>query len=224
MATTKKSTSAAKAIKDDNQIIAAYMDYVLTHNHEPKNVFLFCKENNIDESLFYSFFGSIESLKEQIWERLFQNALETLQKDENYNSYSQRNKMLSLYFTLFEIFTLNRSYLVFTLPKSPKEMQHLMQMKLFRKHFLAFVDELSSTQTSEKDAQVRKITKPIFQQGAWLQFLFLLKFWLDDTSKGFEKTDIAIEKTVKATFDLLDTTPFDSVVDFGKFLWKEKFQ
>ena len=223
MATTKKSTST-KTITDDSQIISAYMDYVLTHDKEPRNVFIFCKENHIDESLFYSFFSSVESLKEQIWERLFENALQTLHKDENYASYSQRNKMLSLYFTLFELFTLNRSYLVFTLPKSPKEMQHLKQLRLFRKHFMMFVDELASTQTNERDAQVQKVTKPIFQQGAWLQFLFLLKFWLEDTSKGFEKTDIAIEKTVKATFDLLDTTPFESLIDFGKFLWKEKFQ
>jgi hypothetical protein len=60
-------------------------------------------------------------------------------------------------------------------------------------------------------------------EGAWVEFLFLMKFWLDDTSKGFEKTDIMVEKAVKATFDVLDTTPIDSLIDFGKFVWKEKF-
>lgn len=32
-----------------------------------------------------------------------------------------------------------------------------------------------------------------------------------------------IEKTVKATFDVLDTTPLESLLDLGKFVWKEKF-
>jgi hypothetical protein len=46
---------------------------------------------------------------------------------------------------------------------------------------------------------------------------------MDDHSPGFEKTDMAIEKSVRTVFDLFDNTPFDSVIDFGKFLWKEKF-
>jgi hypothetical protein len=49
-----------------------------------------------------------------------------------------------------------------------------------------------------------------------------MKFWLDDTSPSFEKTDIFIEKSVKASFDLIDTTPLKSIIDFGKFLYKEK--
>ncbi|MFN4199515.1 MAG: TetR/AcrR family transcriptional regulator, partial [Flavobacterium sp.] len=43
-------------------------------------------------------------------------------------------------------------------------------------------------------------------------------------SKGFEKTDVLIEKSVKAAFDVMDTTPLESIFDLGKFIWKEKFQ
>jgi len=52
--------------------------------------------------------------------------------------------------------------------------------------------------------------------------LFLLQFWINDSSAGFEKTDAAIEKSVKTVFDLFDTNTIDSVIDFGKFLWKER--
>jgi hypothetical protein len=69
---------------------------------------------------------------------------------------------------------------------------------------------------------VAKVTEPVFSEGAWLQFLFLLKFWMDDTSKGFEKTDVLIEKSVNTVVDLLDTKPLESLFDLGKFLWKEK--
>ena len=57
---------------------------------------------------------------------------------------------------------------------------------------------------------------------AWLQFLFTLKFWIEDTSLSFEKTDIFIEKSVNTSFDLMDIAPLKSLIDFGKFMWQEK--
>ena len=57
---------------------------------------------------------------------------------------------------------------------------------------------------------------------AWEELLFTLKFWIEDTSLAFEKTDIFIEKSVNTSFDLMDTTPIKSLIDFGKFMWQEK--
>jgi len=45
---------------------------------------------------------------------------------------------------------------------------------------------------------------------------------LDDESAGFQKTDVAIEKSVNTVFDVFDNTPLENILDFGKFLWKEK--
>ena len=56
----------------------------------------------------------------------------------------------------------------------------------------------------------------------WFQFLFTLKFWIEDTSLSFEKTDIFIEKTIDTGFELMDNVPLRKVFDLGKFLWKEK--
>jgi len=52
--------------------------------------------------------------------------------------------------------------------------------------------------------------------------MMTLKFWLDDSSAGFEKKDILIEKSVNTSFDILNIAPLKSVIDFGKFLFKEK--
>ncbi|HIC33012.1 MAG TPA: TetR/AcrR family transcriptional regulator, partial [Flavobacteriaceae bacterium] len=59
---------------------------------------------------------------------------------------------------------------------------------------------------------------------AWMQLLLTIKFWMDDTSPAFEKTDIFIEKSVNTSFDVLDIAPIKSLIDFGKFIYKEKFQ
>ena len=218
-----KKAATKKKVLDDNQLVELYMNQVLQNNVEPKSVFLFCQENKIIESDFYSFYGSIDALRQDIWVKFFENVKTTIENDANYLTYSNKNKLLTLYFSLFEVLTLNRSYVVFALKEDKNILKNLKQLKEFRTHFKSFIAEIADSQTTEEDFKVNKIAKPLYVEGAWLEFLFLMKFWLDDTSKGFEKTDIMIEKAVKATFDVLDTTPIDSLIDLGKFVWKEKF-
>ncbi|AIG30279.1 heat-shock protein [Flavobacterium psychrophilum] len=221
MATAKKKESKKDMI-DDNKIISLYMNDVLENNHNTKNVYVFCKNNAIEESDFYSFFGSLEAVKQSIWNKFFENTISTLEKDENYANYPDKNKLLSLYFTLFEILTLNRSYVVFSLLENKEGIRNLKDFKEFRNHFKHFINNMIENNNSIVNDKIAKITKPVFSEGAWIQFLFILKFWLDDTSKSFEKTDIIIEKSVNTVVDLLDTKPLESLFDLGKFLWKEK--
>lgn len=221
METIKKSTAKKKLI-DDNFIITSYMNSTLENNHAPKNVFLFCKENKIIESEFYTFYGSLDAVKQDVWTKFFENATSSIQKEEAFESYSDKNKLLTLYFTLFEILTLNRSYVLFSLEENKEELKNLKNLKQFRNHFKEFIVTIIESDSFEKNEKVSRITKPIFAEGAWLQFLFLLKFWMDDSSKSFEKTDVLIEKSVNTVVDLLDTKPLESLFDLGKFLWKEK--
>lgn len=221
METTKKTTSKKKSI-DDNAIISIYMDYVLEKNEEPKNVFSFCKEHKINETEFYTFFGSIDALKQEIWVKFFENAIKTIESEEAFESYSDKNKLLTLYFTLFEILTLNRSYVLFSLKENKEGLKNLKNLKQFRSHFKDFIVTIIDDNENMVSDKISKVTKPVFAEGAWIQFLFLLKFWMDDTSKSFEKTDVLIEKSVNTVVDLLDTKPLESLFDLGKFLWKEK--
>jgi hypothetical protein len=221
MATAKNSKSKKQLI-DDDQLIEMYMNTVLEKNEAPKNVYLFCKENTVEEADFYSFFNSLDALKETIWVKFFENTVNTLHKDANYAGYENRNKLLSLYFTFFEILTLNMTYVYYALKDNKEGLRNLKQLTSLRNHFKDYIVDILKSAESEKDSKIKKVTTPLFSEGAWLQFLFILKFWLDDRSKGFEKTDIMIEKAVKATFDILDTTPLESLFDLGKFIWKER--
>jgi hypothetical protein len=198
------------------------MNYVLEHNQAPKNVFSFCKDIAIEESEFYAFFGSFESLKQNIWVKFFENAVATIEKDSAFETYSDKNKLLTLYFTLFELLTLNRSYVLFSLKENKEGLKNLKNLKLFRTHFKDFIVTIIQSSSSDTNDRIGRVTEPVFSEGAWIQMLFLLKFWMDDTSKGFEKTDILIEKSVNTVVDLLDTKPLESLFDLGKFLWKEK--
>lgn len=223
MATAKR-VKVKKDLVDDNQIISLYMNDVLEHNEDLKNVYTFCKKHTIEESDFYSFFGSLEAVKQAIWIKFFENAVANIEKEPSFESYSDKNKLLTLYFTLFEILTLNRSYVLFSLNENNQGIKNLKNLKGFRTHFKKFISSIIESNSSMVNDKVTKVTRPVFSEGAWIQFLFLLKFWMDDTSKSFEKTDILIEKSVNTVVDLLDTKPLESLFDLGKFLWKEKTQ
>ena len=93
---TVKQAKAKKNLIDDNQIISLYMNDVLEHGEEPKNVFSFCKKHSIEESDFYSFFGSYDSVKQAIWIKFFENAVVTIQKEKDFENYSDKNKLLTL--------------------------------------------------------------------------------------------------------------------------------
>lgn len=221
MATTKKTVSKKQLI-DDDYIISKYMNYVLEHQATPKNVFSFCKTNAIEEADFYAFFGSFGNLRQAIWVKFFDNVKQTISKDKSYSGYTDKNKLLALYFSLFELLTLNRSYVLFSLKENEQGLKNLKDLKIFRDAFKAFINQIIAEHPKKDFIRIDKITKPVFSEGAWIQFLLLLKYWMEDSSKGFEKTDILIEKSVNTVVDLLDTKPLESLIDLGKFLWKEK--
>lgn len=218
MVTTKKAIKT-QAKPSQASIIGLYMQDCLENNQPPKNVYLFCKQHQLEEAAFYELFSSLEMINAEAWNQFLKNAQDVIQKDKVYEGYTDKNKLLTLYFTLFEILNLNRSYCVFALKQNRSQLENLKDLRMFKQTFKQFV--LSIITANDSNATLKTVTKPIYSEGAWLQFLFLLKFWLEDTSKGFEKTDIAIEKSVNTVVDLLQTKMLENIVDFGKFLYQE---
>ena len=206
------------------KIYDAYSTQVLEHEKEPKSVYLFCKKNKIEETDFYNSFASLEDIKESIFSKFFDNAYTLIIKEKGFDAQVPKEKLLSFYFTFFEVLLLNRSYVLFILSNSGEKMQKLSSLRRLRNSFKQFASGLIEQGNTSKQSILTKHPELIFSEGAWLQLLFLLKFWMEDNSPSFEKTDMAIEKSVQTVFELFDNTPLDSVIDFGKFLWNEKFK
>jgi len=205
-----------------SDLISFYMDYVLTHNHKPNSVYAFAKDHNFEEQKFYEYFSSFEILEQSIFKIFFDNTLAVLEKSEDYQSFDARNKLLSFYYTFFEILTANRSYVVHALNTNKNQLKSLKTLSHLKKSFTNYIDHLDIKTIDLKEEKLEKLKNRGLKESAWFQLLVTLKFWLDDTSLAFEKTDVFIEKSVQASFDLIDTTPLKSLIDFGKFLYKEK--
>ncbi len=205
-------------------LISKYMQYKLEHNEKPKSVYQFAKDNGFDEHQFYTFFGSIEGIEKDIFKQFFEKTIRLLEKDPSYSLYDMRSKILSFYFTFFEMLTANRSYVVMSLKESGHPLKSVMQLTSLREVFHLYVLSILTEELRTPYEKLRTIQEKTVQESSWIQFLFTLKFWLDDNSPSFEKTDLFIEKSVKASFDLMQIAPMESLIDFGKFLFKEKMQ
>lgn len=204
------------------QIVSWFMEYVLEHDEEPASVYKFCKTYNLEETSFYEHFGSFGAIKSSIFSTFLENTLALLHKDEAYNTSNSRNQLLSFYYTFFEILTANRSYVSLVLHNRKHALDNLKTLHKLREDFKKYVDGLDIKTMELNQERIEKFQRKAISESAWGQLLFILKFWLDDNSPSFEKTDILIEKSVNSSFDVLEATPLQSLVDLGKFIFKEK--
>lgn len=207
-----------KITKD--QIVSKYMDYVLEEERLPISVFKFCKKIKVPETEFYGYFGNFEAVQSAIWVAFFEHTYQLIEKSPEYSTYDERGKLLAFYYTFFEMLTANRSYVLFALDQkgdlSGKIRQLAPLSKLFKEYLIK--ENGSSTEALKK----LHIPSAAIGELGWGQFLVILRFWIKDQSPGFEKTDVMIEKFVNTAYDLSDYKPLESIVDFAKFIIKEK--
>lgn len=207
-----------------DKIVSLFMQDTLENNEKPKSVYHFTKANGLTEAEFYNFFGGLEGVEKEIFSVFLEKTIELLNKDKDYENYDMKSKMLSFYFTFFELLTANRSYVVLSLKGNKNPLQGLVQLSTLRNGFKDFVSGIISDEYRLKQERFQDIQEKALQESAWIQMMITLKFWLDDSSASFEKTDLFIEKSLKASFELINTAPLESLIDFGKFLFKEKIQ
>lgn len=214
---------AATKTSKSPEILSIFMDSVLEHEKFPLSVYKFCKTNEIDEQDFYKSYASLDTIKYHVWQVFFDNTMGLLHKNKQYDSMDRKDRLLTFYFTFFEVLLLNRSYVLFALEGNESRMTKIGQLKKLRISFKSFASELIEEGNDNKTLSLAKHPVGLFSEASWAQLLFVLKFWLDDTSPNFEKTDAAIEKSINVAFDVFDNTQLDAIFDLGKFLWKEKF-
>jgi AcrR family transcriptional regulator len=211
-----------KSKLDEHKLISKYIEIVLDHGKKPTSIYKFCKELQIEEGAFYSYFSNFEKLEKRIFSLFFENSLELLAKNDDFKDFDARNKVLSLYFTLFEMFTANRSYVIFALNQNSSSLKNMGTLSDLRTHFKNFVKTLDIEMIDFKQERIEKIQEKGREEFFWIQLLITLKFWMEDSSPSFEKTDVLIEKSVQASFDAMNTQPIKSFIDLGKFIVKER--
>lgn len=211
-----------KKIETSEEIITEYMKYVLKKGTRPKSIYAFARQIGIKESEFYNHFGSFEMIEKTIFKTFFIHTKELLEKDKEFQTFDAQNKLISFYYTFFEVLKANRSYVVFALENETNKLKLLATLSELKKGFQSFIQEIEIETLDFKQEKMEKLKEYGLSEWTWAQLLFTLKFWLEDGSPGFEKTDVFIEKSITTSFALLDSSTLESVYDLGKFLFKEK--
>lgn len=212
----------AKKVLDTRQVILdQYMDYVLMNSEKPKSVYAFAKDNKMKEADFYEYFSSFESIDAHIFTLFFEHTMQLLSKDESFETGDAKHKLLSFYFTFFEILTANRSFVIHTLKSDESKLKTMNKLKGLKKEFIEFVHTLQIEKVDLKMEKANKFIEKSMSEAIFGQLMLILKFWMEDSSPAFEKTDVLIEKSVQAGFEMINTKPLESIIDLGKFLWKE---
>ena len=208
-------------IEQKEKIRDAYIDYVLTNGERPATVYSFMKSIDIAEEEFYKHFSTFESVDASAWRVFFNHTLDTIKTQDVFDGYSSREKILAFYFGLVEHLKSNRSYVTWCFKNTSKlQYNNPPYLSDFKKMFEEFANQVINEGIGSGEILERKFISDKYKDALWIHLVFIIHFWIEDNSTEFEKTDEAIEKGVNITFDLMAESPLDSMVEYGKFLWR----
>jgi len=220
---TAKKTSRKSANKSSaDKIQSSYIEYLLTNGKRPVSVFKFCLDIGIKEDEFYQQIGSFAGLERQIWSGFIERTISRLNRDESFSTFNTREKILAFYYSLFEMLSHHRSYVLFQLENSRKPELVPEYLRSFKSTFESFFQSILNEGKAKGEIAKRPVIDARYPKLFWLHMGFMLFFWRDDSSPGFEKTDAAIEKSVNLAFDLIGKGAVDTAIDFAKFLYQNK--
>jgi hypothetical protein len=223
MPTTTKKTARKSTVRDSGaNITQAYVEFVLENGKRPASVYKFCADLGITENEFYDHFGNFDGLERMLWNSFLQKTLDRLNADKSFSGFTTREKVLAFYYTFFEELKSNRSFILV-------QMQNRNRLEIipeflrdFRKSFENFIDSILKTGKANGDVANRPYLDKTYPELFWMHMGFILIFWRDDSSAGFQRTDAAIEKSVNLAFDLIGKGAVDTAFDFAKFLYQTK--
>lgn len=204
-------------------LIDYYMDAVVAHQGRLFTIEDLAEKYNFESEHFEEYFESFEALNKAIFKVFIDNALEVIWQSADFDHFSKKDRLLSLYYTLFENLTLNRDFVLLTINSYGLNLSALPLLSEMKESFIAFIDSLQM-ETLSITATLESFQKKSLQEGLWIQFLLTLKFWMSDHSSECEKTDIFIEKSINTGLELLNTQSLNNVIDLGKFLYNERIK
>ncbi|MEO8720655.1 MAG: TetR family transcriptional regulator C-terminal domain-containing protein [Ginsengibacter sp.] len=201
-----------------DQIKNGYIDYVLTHGEQPKTVYNFAKKLKMSEADFYKSYPSFISIEKAVWEDMTKETLVKIKEQKVWAKYTARERVLSFFYSYIEKLKTQRSFIIYTLKKYPNRLTTPDLLSGVKIIFYDFAEGIINEGLEKGELADRKFFSNRYKDALWIQFGFIINFWIDDNSPAFEKTDEAIEKGINVTFDLFQRSPIDNLFEYGKFL------
>ena len=204
------------------KITSGYIEFLLLNGRKPHSVFELTKKLKMEETEFYAHFPNLDKIPQSIPLTALKETMTRLENDAQYDTFSSREKILSLFYTLFEELKENRSYYLFSYTDIQHSATQSKDWKPFLEKLQEEMDNLLNEAKQQEEIKDRAFIGEHYAKGYKLIFTYLFRVWLKDESAELTTTDAAIEKSINLSFDLLGSNQLDSLLDFGKFAFKTK--
>ena len=113
-----------KSALTKEKIVSMYMNYTLENNEKPKSVYKFTKINEISETEFYNFFGTIESVEKEIFKMFYDKTIELLHKDKEEKKTHRTLRHIWLPLRTGDRFAAKRAFILPTHPSPPTTLEN----------------------------------------------------------------------------------------------------
>jgi AcrR family transcriptional regulator len=206
---------------DTKQIKDQYIHYVLENNQRPASIYMFMKSLEGYEKEFYEHYTTFYELEEAVWADVFKETIEKIQQESVYEAYTVREKVLAFYFTLIESLKAIRTFAGYSFNNPQSFPIDGGVLKASKETFKDYISQLITEGIYTGEIADRTFLTERYAGALWWETIFIIRFWINDNSKNFERTDAAIEKSVNLSFDLLGKNIADASFDFIKFLFSK---
>jgi AcrR family transcriptional regulator len=196
----------------------AYKDLSVAEGRFPLSFKAVAEKAGLEADSFQQHYSGLGALAEDIWATYLRETLEAVEGSPEFASYSVREKLLGIYFTLFEVLASERTFVCLYAPKLGIWNYSPDFMARFKPLWLKLIAELITEGTSSGEIAERMVMAGEYGGWHWPQLMYLLNQWVTDESEGYQRTDKAVEKSVNLGFDIMGRNVLDSAFDFLKFV------
>lgn len=202
------------------EVLTAFVTDCSERDSLPESLEKLAQRQNLDSQALKSLCPTLLKLEQAFYLTLLQQTLDLLTQDPTYANYDLPERLLALYYTLFEAFQPYRQVICLSLNKGLGLLQHVSKLERMKALWIAHMETLLEPALPWLEA-FKKIQVRSLSEMSWLQFLSILGYWLHDVSPQQERSDVLIEKSVAASLELWNSLHWRHVPELLRF-WIEE--
>ncbi len=199
------------------RLIDAYIDRLREHGSPPLAVYPFCKSLGIGEKDFFSVFPNLDSVEAAFWREQVIHVITAAESGTEWEGFTAKQRALTFFFAWFEHSLEIRSLILLRF-SDLGAFENPVWLRGFNQAFRDFAKRTVNHGISTGEIMQRGKLTELYPDGILTAFRNLIDFNLKDDSRGFERTDACIEKSVQLAFELIRSQAFDSTFDLARFL------
>ena len=208
-------TTEAPSVKQ--RIVHAYIDRLREHGHPPLAVFPLCKSIGISEKEFFQEFPNLDAVESAFWRDQVAHVIAAVELSGEWEGFAAKQRALTFFFAWFEHALEIRSLVILRFGDLGT-FEKPAWLRGFRDTFREFAKRTVAHGISTGEIAERGRLTAFYPDAIFTAFRNLVEFNIHDNSRGFERTDAYIEKSVQLAFELIRSQAIDSAFDLARFL------